>query len=187
LAHDENAGGSSPLPERISSDELGALLHEWQHPYGARWLLEKVKAAELVFSGDPPSVSGRDVWRRLLEDECKKLYNQAWCAYEQIKQADDPDSVAMLGIDDLPSAVEQAWDVAPELAGEHLGLLREFREAKYQDFLRSLRVGTEREAEERIAALAFWEENAEIMTEFRRTLYRIVREGLVNENQRSSR
>lgn len=171
----------SPLPERLTLDELGSLLDEWQHPYGERWLLEKVKANELVFTGEPPSVSGEAVWRRLLEDECGKLYNQAWSAYEHIKEAEDPDSVAMLGIDDLPSAVEQAWALAPELAGEHLSLLREFREAKYQEFLRSLRVGTEREVEERIAALAFWEENAEIMTEFRRTLYRLVREGLAQK------
>ncbi len=180
LARDENAPRSSPLPELVSLGELGSLLDEWQHPHGERWLAEKVKAAELVFCGDPPSVSGEAVWRRLLQDESSKLYNQAWCAYEHIKEAKDPESVAMLGMDDLPSAVEQAWALAPELAGEHLGLLKEFREAKYQEFLRSLRVGTEREVEERIDALAFWEENATIMTEFRRTLYRMVREGLAS-------
>lgn len=172
---------ASPLPERLTLDELGSVLDQWQHPYGEHWLLDKVKNGELMFSGDPPTVSGETVWHRLLEDECAKLYNQAWSAYEHIKEAEDPDSVAMLGIDDLPSAVEQAWALAPEYAGEHLALLREFREAKYQEFLRSLKVGTEREVDERIAALAFWEENAEIMTEFRRTLYRLVREGLVQK------
>ncbi len=181
MAHDGNALRRSPLPELIGFDELGSLLDDWRHPYGERWLEEKVKSAELVFSGDPPRSSGEAVWRRLLEDECSKLYNQAWSAYEQIKEAEDPDSVAMLGMDDLPSAIEQAWALAPDLAGEHLSLLREFREAKYHEFLRSLGVGTEREVEERIEALTFWEENASIMTEFRRTLYRIVREGLVHE------
>ena len=36
------------------------------------------------------------VWRQLLKDECDKLYNQAWSAYEHIREAEDPDSVAML-------------------------------------------------------------------------------------------
>lgn len=180
VSHDDRAR-RSPLPERMSIEALGAFLEEWRHPYGERWLREKVKAAELVFSGDPPSVSGAAVWRRLLEDECSKLYNQAWSAYQHIKEAEDPDSVAMVAMDDLPSAVEQAWALAPELAGEHLALLREYREAKHEDFVRALGVGTEREIEERIEALAFWEENAEIMTDLRRRLYRTVREGLARE------
>ena len=179
MAPDTHA--ASPLPDRLTLDELSAVLEEWQHPYGERWLVDKVKAAELVFTGEPPSVSGDSVWHRLLADECDKLYNQAWSAYEHIREAEDPDSVAMLGIDDLPSAVEQAWALAPDLAGEHLSLLREFREAKYQEFLRSLHVGTDREVDERIAALAFWEENAQIMSAFRRTLYRLVRQGLAQK------
>lgn len=178
MTRDTTTAGTCPLPEQLTLDELGAVLAAWQHPYAERWLLEKVKNGVLVFSGDPPRVGGKTVWDRLLEDECSKLYNQAWSAYEHIKEAEDPDSVAMLGIDDLPSAVEQAWALAPEHAGEHLSLLKEFREAKYREFLRSLRVGTDGEVGERIAALAFWEENAEIMTDFRRTLYRLVREAL---------
>ncbi len=178
MTQDTTTAATCPLPELVTLDEVGAVLVAWQHPYGERWLLEKVKSGALVFAGEPPRVNGVTVWDRLLEDECSKLYNQAWSAYQHIKEAEDPESVAMLGIDDLPSAVEQAWALAPEHAGEHLALLKEFREAKYREFLRSLRVGTEGEVEERVAALAFWEENAEIMTEFRRTLYRLVREGL---------
>ncbi len=184
MSNDDRAP-RSPLPERVSVEELGAFLVEWRHPYGERWLREKVKAAALVFSGDPPSVSGADVWQRLLEDECSKLYNQAWSAYAHIREAVDPDSVAMVAMDDLPSAVEQAWALAPGLAGEHLALLREYREAKHEDFVRALGAGTEREVEERIEALAFWEENAGIMTDFRRRLYRTVREGLARGRRRS--
>ena len=176
---DEPARGP-PLPDLIGPDALGSLLDEWQHPYRERWLREKVKAGELVFSGDPPVASGDAVWRRLLADECGKLYNQAWSALQAIREAEDPDSVAMLAMDDLPSAVEQAWALAPDLAGEHLELLREYSEEKHRHFLDSLGVGTGREAAERIDALAFWEENAAIMTGFRRTLYRIVREGLAD-------
>ena len=38
--------------------------------------------------------------------------------------------------------------------------------------------GTDREAAERIDALAFWEENAEGITDLRRSLYRLVRSAL---------
>ncbi len=117
MGNDANDWRGSPLPELISMDELGSLLDEWQHPHGERWLAEKVKAEELVFEGEPPSVGGEAVWRRLLQDECSKLYNQAWCAYEHIKEAKDPDSVAMLAMDDLPRLrLSWAVDVAPAAA-----------------------------------------------------------------------
>jgi hypothetical protein len=154
------------------------MLEDWQHPYAEKWVLQKIKAGELTFAGDPPEVSGEAVWRQLLKDECDKLYNQAWSAYEHLKEAqesDDPDSAFMIAIDDFPSAVEQAWSLAPEFAGEHLELLRKYRVERYQDFLRALGVGTDREDAERAECLAFWEDNAEIMTEFRKKLYRLVR------------
>jgi len=184
MGSDSRPAHSAPLPDRLTIDELGALLDEWQHPYAEKWLLQKVKASELVFSGEPATVSGESVWNQLLKDECDKLYNQAWSAYEHIKEAEDPDSVAMIAMDDFPSAVEQAWALAPQHAGEHLRLLREFREAKHEDFLRALGVGTERENQERIESLTFWAENAEIMTDFRRTLYRLVREALERPQRR---
>ena len=169
-----------PIPgdELLTREEVLALLEQWGHPYAAAWLERKTAARELVFAGEPAVVQGAALWRRLLKDESDKLYNQAWSALEGIKEAGDPDSVAMLSIDDFPSAVEQAWSLAPDLAGEHLALLRQHSEERYRDFLRSLAVGTPRELVERIECLAFWEDNAEITTDLRKSLCRLVREDL---------
>ncbi len=173
-----------PLPDRLTSAEVEALLADWGHPTPARWLA--FHREELELAGDPPSCPGRRVWIRLLRDELDKLYNQAWCALEQIRAADDEESVAMLAMDDLPSAVEQAWSLAPELAGEHLQLLRDYKEERHADFLRQLGAGTEREAEERAECLEFWEDNAELTSDLRQRLYREVRGLLRGGTERPS-
>lgn len=167
-----------PGDELLTREQVLALLETWGHPYAVPWLARKIAAGELVFAGEPGVVRGTALWLRLLQDECDKLYNQAWSALESIKEATDPDSVTMLAIDDFPSAVEQAWSLAPDLATEHLALLREHSEERYRDFLRSLGVGTTREAAERIECLAFWEVNADITSDLRKTLCRLVREEL---------
>ncbi len=96
-----------------------------------------------------------------------------------VKEASSsPDSVMLLVIDDLPSAVEQAWALAPDLAGEHLELIRGHSQERYDNLLRELGAGTDREAAERRECLAFWEENAELMTPWRLRLYREVRQSL---------
>ena len=166
------------LAGRITREQAEALLDSWHHPRGGRWLDYQVERGELTLTGEPPTMDGAALWGRLLADECDKLFNQAWCALDQIRSADDQDTVYMIAIDDLPSAVEQAWSLAPELAGEHLGLLRGYREERYQELLRQLGIGTDRELRERIECLEFWEENAELMSDLRRTLYRLVREQL---------
>lgn len=164
----------SPLPDRATRDEIQAALDRWDHPRRDAWLAAKRERGELRFEGDPPTVAGVAVWRLLLGEECDKLYNQAWCALDQIRQADDPDEVALTAMDDFPSAVEQAWALAPPLAGEHLALLREYRQERHADFLRQLQVGTDGERAERIECLTFWADNAEGITDYRRTLYRLV-------------
>ncbi len=163
---------------RFDHEQAEALLASWHHPRGGRWLDYHVERGELSFSGDPPTLDGAAMWWQLLADECDKLYNQAWCALDQIRGAADEETVLMVAIDDLPSAVEQAWSLAPELAGEHLGLLRGYREERYQELVRELGIGTDRELRERIECLEFWEENAELMSDLRRTLYRLVRQRL---------
>ena len=175
----------APAARRLTMAEAEALLASWNHPRPQRWLTHKIENGALELDGHPPRLSGATMWWLLLGDECDKLYNQAWCSLEQIRAADDEDEVAMIALDDLPSAVEQAWSLAPELAGEHLGLLREYREERYQDFLRQLDAGGESELDERIDALEFWAENATLMSELRRTLYGLV--GAQLERCRSAR
>jgi hypothetical protein len=155
-----------------------ALLEDWQHPYADRWLDRQVEQGTLPFTGEPPTCLGDDLWQLLLSQECDKLYNQAWCALDQIQSADDPESVTMLAMDDLPSAVEQAWALAPDLADEHLELLRQHNPIRVEVMLADLGAGTEREPRERAECLSFWEDNAEGMTDYRRRLFRAVREGL---------
>jgi hypothetical protein len=162
-----------PLPDRLTSDQAERLLADWGHPTPARWL--EFHHSELQLAGEPPSCPGERVWSRLLRDELDKLYNQAWCALEQIRAADDEETVMMLAMDDLPSAVEQAWSLSPEGAGEHLQLLRDYKEERHRDFLRQLGAGTDREAEERAECLEFWETNAELTSALRQRLYREVR------------
>ena len=158
----------APLAKGVSSpEETAAFLEKIGHAATERWL-----------AAHGPFESGLALWRELLRDECDKLYNQAWCAFDQIRSAEDPDSVMFLAMDDFPSAVEQAFALAPPLAGEHLSLLREYREERLDSFLREMAAGTDREAAERIDALAFWEENAEGITDLRRSLYRLVRSAL---------
>ncbi len=166
-----------PLAESLTRAEAEQVLAELGHPRPAYWL--EFHGETLAFSGEPPRCAGTTVWHRLLQDECDKLYNQAHCALEQIREAEDEESAAMLAMDDLPSAVEQAWSLAPQLAGEHLQLLRDYKEARYRDFRNQLGVGTGREAEERAECLEFWEENAVLTSELRQRLYREVRKGLL--------
>lgn len=170
----------TPIPshDHLTRERALALLEEWGHPYAAAWLDRKVAAGTLAFEGEPAVVSGAELWRRLLEDETDKLYNQAWSALESIKEAATPDEAAMLSMDALPSAVEQAFSLAPDLADQHLALLRQHSESRFRDFLRLLGVGTARESAERIACLAFWEDNADLVTDLRKTLFRLVREEL---------
>jgi hypothetical protein len=160
--------------EVLDLDRAAGLLASWGHLRPRRWLLAAIETGRLP-ERDIPAV---DLWREVLRDECDKLYNQAWCAYDQIRSAEDEESVWMLAMDDLPSAVEQAFSLAPPLAGEHLALLGEYKEASLAQLLRELGVGTEREAAERSECLAFWEENTEGLSDLRRTLFRMVREEL---------
>jgi HEAT repeat protein len=152
----------------LDAEEARRLLAAWHHPRPDEWVAKHVA----------PPVRAEDLWRELLEDECDKLYNQAWCALDQIRSAEDPESVMFLAIDDFPSAVELAFSLAPTLAAEHLQLLREYKEERYREFEKELAVGTDREVAERIECLEFWEENAEDMSDLRKTLCRLVREGL---------
>ena len=103
--------GSIPAAaaRRLTPDEAEALLSDWHHPRPRRWLDHKLERGDLVLEGDPPTVSGPTLWWLLLADECDKLYNQAWCALDQLRTAEDQDSVIMVAIDDLPSAIEQAF------------------------------------------------------------------------------
>ena len=137
-----------------------------------------IETDRIQFTGEPPRADRAEIFRELLRDECDKLYNQAWCALEQILDAEDEDSVMMLAVDDFPSAVEQAVSLAPDLAQEHLGLFRKYRQERYDTFLREFGIGTSREAQERIDCLAFWEKNAEGISDLRRALFRTVRESL---------
>jgi hypothetical protein len=164
----------APAARRLTLAEAEELLASWHHPRPERWLSHKIDSGALDLDGDPPLLSGATLWWLLLGDECDKLYNQAWCALEKIRAADDEDEVMMIALDDFPSAVEQAWSLAPELAGEHLALLREYKEARYQDFLRQVGAGGDTELDERIDALEFWTENDALMSELRRTLYGLV-------------
>ena len=167
-----------PLPDLPTRAEVQALLQRWQHPYADRWLGRQLEQGTLTFDGDPPRCRGDELLLLLLSQECDKLYNQAWCALDQIQSADDPESVTLLAMDDLPSAVEQAWALAPELAVEHLGLLTQHNPRRVDVLLADLGAGTPREPAERAECLAFWEDNAEGITDYRRRLYRAVRESL---------
>ncbi len=167
-----------PLPESPTRAEIQSLLDRWQHPFSDRWLDRQIEQDRLAFTGDPPRCRGDELWRLLLTQECDKLYNQAWCALDQIQSADDPESVTLLAMDDLPSAVEQAWALAPELAIEHLGLLGQHNPRRVEVMLADLGAGTPREPAERAECLAFWEDNADGITDYRRRLYRAVREML---------
>jgi hypothetical protein len=165
--------------EELTEEEARARLESWGHPRPRRWLRQKAEQGEIR----PPRIRTADLWRALLKDECDKLYNQAWCALDSIRNAEDEESVLLLAMDDLPSAVEQAFSLAPPLAGEHLLLLRQHKEERHADFLRELGVGTEREERERIDCLAFWEENAEDMSDLRRTLLGLVRRELQRRSE----
>ncbi len=171
---------SDPCPppelghDDLSLEAAAARLAGLGHPRPDEWLAARLAEGRLPSPPLPPAA----VWLELLRDECDKLYNQAWCALDQIRNADDPDSVMMTAVDDFPSPIEQAFGLAPSLAGEHLALLREYREERYADFVRELGIGTDREPAERADALAFWEENAEDISDLRRNLFRIVRRQL---------
>jgi len=172
------ASDPTPPPE-MGHDDLdlegaAARLAAIGHPRPARWLARLVEEGRVP----PPPIPAADVWRELLRDECDKLYNQAWCALDQLRSADDPDAVMMVAVNDFPSAIEQAFSLAPTLAGEHLALLREYRMESYEHFVRELGIGTDREAGERAEALAFWGENAEGISDLRRNLFRLVRRQL---------
>jgi len=158
----------------LDAESAAARLAALGHPRPAHWLNRLVEDGRIP----PPPFPAADLWRELLRDECDKLYNQAWCALDQIRSSDDPDAVMMLAVDDFPSPIEQAYGLAPSLAGEHLALLREYREERYEAFARELAIGTDREAAERADALAFWEENAEGISDLRRNLFRLVRRQL---------
>jgi len=164
----------------MTLDQAAALLTEWEHHDPERWLIHKRDNDLLTFTGDPPTCAGDQLWHLLLRDEADKLYNQAWCALDQIQAADDPEDALMLAIDDLPSAVEQAWSLDPTNADEHLGLLRQHKAGRVERFLAEMAAGTDREAAERADSLAFWEENAEITSPFRQRLYREVRAVLLS-------
>jgi hypothetical protein len=162
--------GHDVLDEEDAADRLSRL----SHPRAAEWLARLVGEGRLPAPPFPPGL----VWRELLRDECDKLYNQAWCALEQIREADDPDTVMMIAVDEFPSPIEQAFSLEPTLAGEHLALLRDYREERYDDFAREMGIGTDREPAERAESLEFWEENAEGISDLRRNLFRIVRRQL---------
>jgi len=169
----------SPLPSTLSHDQAVELLLQWDKDEAERWVAYQRDKGALPFDGEPPRCSGSTLWRLLLRDECDKLYNQAWCALDQIQEAEDPDDVAMLAMDDLPSAVEQAWSLDPELGAEHLQLLGQHKPERVSRFLAEMAAGSPREAAERAECLAFWEENAEITSDFRKRLYREVRRVLL--------
>lgn len=156
------------------------LLLRWQKSEAERWVAYQRDKGTLPFEGDPPSCSGEALWRLLLSEECDKLYNQAWCALEQIREAEDPDDALMLAMDDLPSAVEQAWSLDPEFGAESLDLLGQHKPERVPRFLAEMAADTPREAAERAECLAFWEENAEITSDFRKRLYREVRRLLLS-------
>jgi len=170
----------SPLPLALTLDEAVELLQRWHKDRAELWVVHQRDEGKLPFDGDPPRCSGEALWRLLLSEECDKLYNQAWCALDQIRDAEDPDDALMLAIDDLPSAVEQAWSLDPDLGAEHLRLLGEHKPGRVPRFLTEMAAGTPREAAERAECLAFWEENAELTSDFRRRLYREVRKALEN-------
>jgi len=174
------------LSGEIALDEAARLLEGWGHPRAERWLEVKVAGGAVPADGDPPRIAGADLWRELLRDECDKLYNQAWCALDRIRDAEDEESVLMLAMDDLPSSVEQAFSLSPDLAREHLDLLREHRFERYRQFADELGVGTARETRERAECLAFWEENGDDLSDLRRTLFRLVRERLEGATRRRS-
>lgn len=165
----------SPLPDRLTWDQALALLTDWEHHAPERWLAHQRDNALLTFTGDPLACSGDQLWSLLLKVEADKLYNQAWCALDQIQSADDPEDTLMLAMDDLPSAVEQAWSLDPAIATEHLDLLRQHKAGRVERFLAEMAAGTDREPAERADSLAFWEDNAEITSPFRQRLYREVR------------
>jgi hypothetical protein len=153
------------------------LLDALGHRAGAAWLSNRIADGDLPLSGDPPILSGDDLWRALLADECGKLYNQAWCAAGRLDE-EGAEADLMLGIDELPSAVEQAWSLSPDDAGEHLDLLKAHRPERHENLCRELAIGTERETAERIECLAFWEANGEDLSPLRRRLFTLVREAL---------
>ena len=170
---------SSPLPPRLTREQVLAQLERWQKPDASRWLAHRIDKGTLPLAGTPPTCTGDQLWELLLREECDKLFNQAWCALDQIRSAVDPDSMLLVAMDDFPSAIEQAYSLAPQFADEHLKMMREYSEERYQRFVAELGQGTDREDAERAECLAFWEENAELITDYRRLLYRLVREQLV--------
>ena len=180
-AADVGPRATCPLPSTLGRTEALDLLERWHKPQAGQWLANRQRDGSLPFEGEPPACEGPRLWTLLLKLECDKLYNQAWCALEQIQGAEDPDDAMMLAIDDLPSAVEQAWSLAPDLAGEHLDLLRQQNPARVERFLQEMGAGTDREPAERAESLSFWEENAEITSDFRKRLYREVRAVLTPE------
>ena len=169
-----------PLPPTLTRLEAEVHLARLEHPDPRRWLDAQAEQGKLPFDGAPPRCPGDRLWRQILTTECDKLYNQAWCALDQIRSAEDLESVSMIAMDDLPSAVEQAWALAPDLAGEHLALLAEHDPRRVDLLLADLGAGTPREAAERAECLEFWEVNAEITSNFRQSLYRTVRRALTS-------
>ena len=169
----------SPLPPSMTREQAVELLLRWHKSEADRWVAYQRDKGTLPFEGAPPRCSGEALWRLMLREECDKLYNQAWCALDQIQEAEDPDDALMLAMDDLPSAVEQAWSLDPELGAEHLQLLGQHKPGRVPRFLAEMAAGTPREAAERAECLAFWEENAEITSDFRKRLYREVRRVLL--------
>ena len=160
----------------IGRERAEALLGEWGHPRPAAWLDAKLDAGAIAAADE--EIDAADLWRELLADECDKLYNQAWCALEQIREAEDESEVLMLAVDDFPTAVEQAFSLAPALAKEHLDLLKSHRFERYETFAREMGLGTARQTAERIECLRFWEANADGLSRLRKTLFRLVRETL---------
>ena len=95
--------------EVLMEEEARVRLKSWGHPRPGRWLRQKAEQGEI----QPPRIRAADLWRALLMDECDKLYNQAWCALDSIRNAEDEESVLLLAMDDLPSAVEQTTGSVP--------------------------------------------------------------------------
>ena len=167
-----------PLPNELTREEAARRLSAMNLPNVEDWLLQHEEARELTFKGDPAVCSGMELFSLILKEECDRLYNQANVAYMQIRAAgeDEPDFIT--AIDTFPSAVEQAFSLAPQFSAKHLELLRQYKEERYQTFCRELGVGTQRELAERIECLAFWEDNADMLSRFRKTLFGVVREQL---------
>ncbi len=167
-----------PLPSELSRDEAAKRLEAMKLPNVEDWLSQREEARELTFKGDPAVCSGEELFSLILKEECDRLYNQANVAYQQIHAANEEDVDFITAIDTFPSAVEQAFSLAPQFSGKHLELLKQYKEERYKAFCQDLGLGTKRELSERIECLAFWEDNADMLSQFRKTLFSVVREQL---------